>query len=161
MTEPTKTIVLKLGGSFLLADGQPNLASLKEMAEAVRSIVSAGNRVVTIVGGGIPARQYISAADALGASNGVKDYLGILVSRLNARLFIEALGSLGYPNPPENLQELRVAVLSNKVVVMGGLQPGQSTTAVAALCAEYIRADIVLYCTNIPHVYTDDPRKKS
>jgi uridylate kinase len=46
-----------------------------------------------------------------------------------------------------------------RVVVLGGLQPGQSTTAVAALCAEYLSYDLVLYCTNIPNVYTDDPKK--
>ena len=37
------------------------------------------------------ARNYIGAAQALDASKGVMDYLGVLVSRLNARVFVEAL----------------------------------------------------------------------
>lgn len=51
------------------------------------------------------------------------------------------------------------ALVSARVVVAGGLQPGQSTTAVAALCAEYVRAPRVLYCTNVDGVYTADPSK--
>jgi len=155
----TKTIVLKLGGSFLLADGKPNLDSLREMAETVRILRDQGNKIVVVVGGGVPARQYIAAAEALGASNGVKDQFGILVSRLNARLFIEALGDLAWPEPPENLPQLRLFNESGKVVVLGGLQPAQSTTAVAALAAEYLRAELVIYGTNVSFVYTADPRK--
>lgn len=44
------------------------------------------------------ARHYVDAAAAVGASNGVKDHFGILVSRLNARLFIEALGAFSHSN---------------------------------------------------------------
>jgi len=170
-----RKVVVKLGGSFLLSDGQPNVASMKEMALSVKSLVDSGVEVVCVVGGGLTARQYIGAAQALGASLGTCDFLGILVSRLNARLFIEALGDYAWPEPAENLQQLRSFVTScrpftnssssssnpkvGRVVVVGGLQPGQSTTAVAALCCEYLSYDLVLYCTNIPAVYTDDPRK--
>lgn len=51
------------------------------------------------------------------------------------------------------------ALVSTRVVVAGGLQPGQSTTAVAALCAEYCRAPRVIYCTNVDGVYSADPAK--
>src|SRR5262245_26818717 len=97
-----KVIVVKVGGSFLLADGNPDSEILKEMASLVLDLVAQQFRVVVIVGGGIPARNYIAAASTLGANNGVKDMLGILVSRLNARLFIEALpNSVCYAEPPE------------------------------------------------------------
>eukprot|EP01103_Thecamoeba_quadrilineata_P003575 TRINITY_DN13336_c0_g1_i1.p1 TRINITY_DN13336_c0_g1~~TRINITY_DN13336_c0_g1_i1.p1 ORF type:complete len:231 (+),score=40.09 TRINITY_DN13336_c0_g1_i1:61-753(+) len=154
-----KTIVVKLGGSFLLASGQTDVESMKSMAEAIKTLRDEGYRVIVVVGGGVPARQYIAAAAAFNASNGVKDYLGILVSRLNARVFIEALGDLAYPNPPESFLELRAFLESGKVVVLGGMQPGQSTTAVAALAAEYVKAEKVIFCTNVEYVYTDDPRK--
>jgi len=43
--------------------------------------------------------------------------------------------------------------------VLGGLQPGQSTNAVAAATAEAINADLLINATNVDGVYTDDPQK--
>jgi uridylate kinase len=65
-----KCVVVKIGGSFLLADGNPNIAVLIEIADTVREMVKMGYRVVAVVGGGVAARQYIAAAAALGANNG-------------------------------------------------------------------------------------------
>jgi len=44
---------------------------------------------------------------------------------------------------------------------MGGLQPGQSTSAVAALAAEITRAEILVNGTDVDGVYTEDPKKNS
>lgn len=127
---------------------------------------------MVVVGGGLTARHYIEAANALGSSKGVMDHLGmnlttrysfsgILVSRLNARVFIEALRDEEnvLAEPAENLQQVRSGIQHKKVVVLGGLQPGQSTTAVAALCAEYCSAKMVVYGTDVDGVYTADPNK--
>ena len=56
---------------------------------------------------------------------GVKDTMGILVSRLNARLFVEAYGDGCYRVPIERLDDLATSLQIRPVVVMGGLQPGQ------------------------------------
>eukprot|EP01098_Paradermamoeba_levis_P004800 TRINITY_DN2053_c0_g1_i1.p1 TRINITY_DN2053_c0_g1~~TRINITY_DN2053_c0_g1_i1.p1 ORF type:complete len:263 (-),score=88.94 TRINITY_DN2053_c0_g1_i1:58-753(-) len=156
----SKLLVVKLGGSFLLGDGKPDLESIKDVASVVTKTVHQGHKVVVVVGGGIPARNYIGAATALGASNGVKDYLGILVSRLNARLFIEALDpEIVFAEPADSLQQVRTTLQIKPVVVVGGLQPGQSTTAVSALCGEYIKAEKVIFSTDVDGVYDDDPKK--
>jgi len=42
---------------------------------------------------------------------------------------------------------------------MGGLQPGQSTNAVAALVFEIIGADILINATDVEGIYSEDPRK--
>jgi len=42
---------------------------------------------------------------------------------------------------------------------MGGLQPGQSTNAVAALAAEITRAELLVNATDVEGVYTEDPKK--
>ncbi len=42
---------------------------------------------------------------------------------------------------------------------MGGLQPGQSTNAVAALAAEITRAEMLVNGTDVDGVYTEDPKK--
>src|SRR2546428_8801161 len=42
---------------------------------------------------------------------------------------------------------------------MGGLQPGQSTNAVATLAAEITRAKVLVNATDVDGVYTEDPKK--
>ena len=42
---------------------------------------------------------------------------------------------------------------------MGGLQPGHSTNAVAAIAAETIKANLFLNATDVDGVYTADPSK--
>lgn len=70
-----RVVVVKIGGSFLLGDGTPNIAVLREIADTIREMVGMGYRVVAVVGGGIAARQYIAAAAALGANNGIGPFL--------------------------------------------------------------------------------------
>lgn len=143
-----------------MADGKAHVRDFQDMAKTIRSQAESGRKLVVVVGGGQTARSYISAAEQLGANNGMKDQFGILVSRLNARLFIEALGTdVAFADPPESLPALRSALQTSPVVVLGGLQPGQSTTAVSALCAEFTSAERVVFCTDVDGVYSADPRK--
>ena len=158
----SRTFVIKLGGSFLLAGGKPNASLLTGMAHTVKTLAKdEGLRLIVVVGGGVVARQYVEAASAVGANNGMKDHFGILVSRLNARLFIEALSDEEHVfcEPCENLQQVRTNLQLKHIVVLGGLQPGQSTTGVAALCAEYCKAERVIFCTDVDGVYDSDPNK--
>eukprot|EP00020_Sapocribrum_chincoteaguense_P000447 CAMPEP_0170739030 /NCGR_PEP_ID=MMETSP0437-20130122/4951_1 /TAXON_ID=0 /ORGANISM="Sexangularia sp." /LENGTH=347 /DNA_ID=CAMNT_0011077473 /DNA_START=64 /DNA_END=1104 /DNA_ORIENTATION=+ len=159
-------LVIKIGGSFLLKDGVPDVGSLTTMAETINSLTN-NHRIIVIVGGGIPARQYIAAGGALGANAGEKDALGIAVSRLNAQVFIHALRQAGAPTGtvapyPVTSLEAGVAEMASsplrRIVVGGGLQPGQSTTAVAALHAEFQSARAVIYATDVDGVYSADPR---
>ena len=83
-----------------------------------------------------------------------------MVSRLNARLFIEALGDdITNTEPAETLQQVRSSLQSKPIVVLGGLQPGQSTTAVAALCAEYVKAERIIFSTDVDGVYDANPKE--
>jgi uridylate kinase len=43
------------------------------------------------------------------------------------------------------------------IVVMGGVTPGQTTDAVAAILAEYLRADLLTIATSVDGVYSADP----
>ncbi len=130
------------------------------VAEQLRAASDEGWRLVAVAGGGNPARLYIRAARELGASEAALDQLGILITRANAELLIAALGGLAYPYVPKTLEELLAASASSRsVIVMGGLQPGQSTNAVAALAAESLGADVLVNATDVDGVYTEDPRK--
>jgi uridylate kinase len=123
---------------------------------------------VVVAGGGKVARHYISTARSFGSDEASLDMLGIEVSRLNARLLILALGDQAYPVVPEDLEQVSKAVTGNsgtsssnssRVVVTGGLHPGQSTNATAALIAEKVKASKFLNATDVNGIYDSDPNK--
>jgi uridylate kinase len=78
---------------------------------------------------------------------------------LNARLLVDGLGEYAFPEIPVTIDELKQYFSAGKIVGMGGLQPGHSTNAVAALAAETIRAEKFVNATDVDGVYTDDPAK--
>jgi uridylate kinase len=150
--------VLKIGGSLLYDDkGHINLDRIRSYSEVVADVVGNGHELVIVVGGK-PARTFISAARNLGATEAQCDWLGIKVARNNAELLCAALGNLAYPKIVESLDELETAVGQGKVVLMGGLTPGQSTNAVAALAAESVKAELLMNATNVDGVYDRDPK---
>jgi uridylate kinase len=150
-------IAVKLGGfSFPLELG---VEEIKKYGGLFSELKRKGNQLIVVTGGGKNARRYIEAARKLGASEAVCDQIGILVTRLNARLLITSMGDDAYPKVPETIEDLRLYFESGKVIVMGGLQPGHSTNAVAALAAESIGASVLVNLTNVDGVYTADPKE--
>ncbi|MBI4167703.1 MAG: UMP kinase [Candidatus Aenigmarchaeota archaeon] len=154
---PKKKVVIKLGGSFLFHGG-PNTKYLKEISEMVRRL-SAKYQFTVIIGAGETAKNYIEAARMLGVNESYFDLIGIDVARLNARLFIASLGDLAYREPCKNFEEVTAAEATGKVVVVGGLVPGQTTDAVAAEIAEYLDASRLVIAKDVDFIYSDDPAK--
>lgn len=152
-------IVIKLGGHLFTSELDPERIS--SYTEVLRKLISEGHQVVVVAGGGEVSRKYISAARKLGATEVMCDELGIDVARMNAQLLIIRLGKEAYPEPPSSNKELRLALASGKIVILGGLHPGQSTNAVAAAAAEEIRADLLINATNVDGVYSADPKSDS
>lgn len=150
-------IAIKIGGHVF--PSKLDLNKISGYTETFKRLVSDGHRLIVVTGGGEEARKYINAARKLGGSELVCDLIGIQVSRLNARLLISKLGGDAYPEPPTSVEELRKAFETRKIVVLGGLQPGQSTNAVAAVSAESINADLLINATDVGGVYTADPEK--
>jgi uridylate kinase len=72
---------------------------------------------------------------------------------------ILALGDQAYPAVPEDLEQVSKAVTTNRIVVTGGLHPGQSTNATAALIAEKVKASKFLNATDVNGIYDSDPTK--
>lgn len=150
-------ILIKIGG-HLLGTG-PDLDKISAYANLLEKLQQLGHIIVAVVGGGENSRKYISIARQLGAEEALCDQIGIEVSRLNARLIIAKLGKYAYAEPPTNVHEFRRAFETGKIIVMGGLTPGHSTDAVAAIAAELIKADILIRATDVDGVYTADPKK--
>lgn len=147
-------IVLSLGGSILAKDLDPN--RFLKYAEALRKL-SEKHDLLVVTGGGEAARNYIATARAVGADEVTCDFIGIDITRLNARLLISALGPEAYPEIPTSYMEAAKALESGRIVVMGGITPGQTTDAVSAILAEFLRADLLTIATSIDGVYSADP----
>ncbi len=147
-------IVLSLGGSILAKDLDPN--RFLKYAEALQKL-SEKHDLIVVTGGGEAARNYIATARTIGADEVTCDFIGIEITRLNARLLISALGPEAYPEIPTSYMEAAKALESGKIVVMGGITPGQTTDAVSAILAEFLRADLLTIATSIDGVYSSDP----
>ncbi|MFB6115841.1 MAG: UMP kinase, partial [Candidatus Nanohalobium sp.] len=57
---------------------------------------------------------------------------------------------------PKTAEEIRKAASTGQNVVMGGLTPGHSTDAVAAIAAEILESDLYI-ATTVDGVYDKDP----
>ena len=147
-------VVISLSGIFF-----EDATRIKQMAEVLEEIAkSYGLYIVT--GGGKIARERIKIARALGANETICDYIGIAVTRVNAKLLISALRS-AHPEPFSAYNEVAGAGLGEeaRISVMGGVSPGYTTDAVAAILAEYVNADLFIDVTSVDGVYDADPRR--
>jgi uridylate kinase len=148
-------VVIKLSGRVF---GDDAAGELKKYAHMLLDI-SGKTQPVVVAGGGKVARHYINIARGFGSDEASLDIMGIEVSRLNARLLIAALGDSAYPSVPEDLEQVSKAAAGGKIVVTGGLHPGQSTNATAALIAEKVKAKKFLNATDVDGIYDSDPNK--
>ncbi len=149
-------IILSVGGSILAKELSPD--SFLGYANALKELAKE-HEIVVVTGGGAAARDYINVARSTGANEVECDYIGIDITRLNAKLLICALGDAAYPEPPMDYKEAQELLSSGKIIVMGGVIPGQTTDAVAAILTEYLKADMLVIATAIDGVYSADPRK--
>ena len=151
-------IVIKIGGSLLFKkNSEVNIDKIKELYNIVQN--EEIYKISAIVcGGGVIARNYINAFRKFKVNESLCDIIGIEVSRINARILLGAFGEKAYPVVPKNMEELAKALITQKLIIMGGIQPGQSTTSVALEVAEYSRLERVVILTDVDGIYDKDPK---
>ncbi len=154
-------LVILLGGIVFNEAVEKGDASLIDRYINVLREVSRSNKVVVVAGGGRIARRYIELASNLKAPNSLLDDLGIAATRINALLLVSGLTDVAYPRIPRSYQEVVSALSSHNLVIAGGMVAGQSTDAVAAVIAEYVRAQLLIKMTGADAIYSDDPNKNS
>lgn len=148
-------IVIKLSGS--LFNFETDFKLVNDYVDLIKKIYEVYQPVI-ITGGGKIARFYINLSRSLGCDESGLDLIGIQVSHINAKLLISGLGDLCFPLSPKDLDEISTAILTNKIIVTGGLYPGQSTNATSALIAEKIKAKIFYNATDVEGIFNFDPR---
>ncbi len=151
-----ESIVISLGGSVVVAD---NITSVyfSELAELIQRFVTK-YRIFLVIGGGHPARTYIQRGRKLHLTEDQLDEIGIMLTRVNARLLSYVIDAR-QEMIPESTDE--AAKQDGPIVIMGGTVPGHSTDFVGAELAMKVKAYRYVIATNVDGVYDKDPRKYS
>jgi len=150
-------VVVRLGGSVVASPINTDL--IGKYADIIRSVKQQGHEVAVVVGGGALAREFIGIAKDLQLDMDAQDEIAISCSRLFAQLFLKKLGGVACGKVGTTLDEAEQCFQEGKVFVMGGLKPGLTTDAVAAMVAERIDAELLVKGTDQNGVYDKDPRK--
>jgi uridylate kinase len=158
---PKRLFVVKISGS-LFSSRQFNdvIATIRNALSFEKDLL-----LILIAGGGATARKYIKAGEELGLDQATLDEIGIESSLLNASLLVEALHPYSSKRVPRDLNELTEEFEktecgnNTRIVVCGGLYPGQSTNAVAALISEKTNANLLINATDVDGVYSKDPSR--
>jgi uridylate kinase len=150
-------VVVRIGGSVVASPVNTELMS--KYADLLRTLKKQGHEVVVVIGGGSLAREFIAIAKKLRLDEKAQDEIAISVSRLFAQLFLEKLDDMSGRKVALTLDDAAEFLSEGKIVLMGGLKPGITTDAVAALVAERVKADLLVKGTDQDGVYNKDPRK--
>lgn len=136
-----------------------NIDLMNEYADLLRTLKEQGHQVAVVVGGGSLAREFIDIANKLGLDERGQDEIAISVSRLFAQLFLKKLSAMSSRKVVLTLDDAAECLREGKIVLMGGLKPGITTDAVAALVAKHVGADLLVKGTDRDGVYNKDPQK--
>jgi uridylate kinase len=158
MEKRNDPIIISLGGSIIIPNGEVDTAFLKKFRQTILKRVRRGQRFVIICGGGSLSRSFQKSAKALGMrKQNDLDWLGIHATRLNARLIQLAFDKnahseiLTNPNAKISWQ--------SPVIVGGGWKPGRSTDYVSVMMAKKLKAKTIINLSDIDYVYDKDPDK--
>ena len=153
-----KPLVLSVGGSLFVGDSIDTDFVLA-LRDSIGKLSQEGHKFALVVGGGRTARAYVEAGRRLNASNYVLDELGIAITRANAALVAATL--------PDSHNEVALSIPqaqkwfeAGRIPVMGGLLPGFTTDAVAALLAEALQGFFV-NLSNTEGLFDSDPKKNA
>ncbi|MDE1856984.1 MAG: hypothetical protein KGH98_02765 [Candidatus Micrarchaeota archaeon] len=119
------------------------------------------NKFIICVGGGYTSKEYVHSSRAAVKNDYLLDWLGISVTRANAEAVKAVLYELGvYPWIVTDIREVKQAIDSSNVVIMGGLMPGITTDAVAVLAAEAAGSREMINISKVSFIYDKDPAIK-
>ncbi len=151
--------VISLGGS-IVAPEAVDTEFVSDFLKLVSSYLEKAEdrRLVLIVGGGAPARNYQAAYRTIAASTNHddQDWIGIMATRLNAELIRASLGELC--RNPVVTDPSADFDFTGRVLIGAGWKPGFSTDFDAVVLAERFGAKRVLNLSNIEKVYSADPK---
>ncbi len=142
-------IVIKIGGSVAIGEYGPNPEYFSRLVPVLKEI-SKENQLIVSIGGGKLMRKYQQQIKNTGLSNDEMEWCFIDLVRAN----VHFLSALLKTKPLFSLEEIS----SKTSGVIGGICPGRSTDANAALAAARIKADMIIKLTDVDGIYEKDPK---
>ena len=151
--------VISLGGSIVAPD-RVDVGFLHSLRSLLAGYLAAneGTRMVIVVGGGGPAREYQRAYRevARNPNDDAADWIGVAATRLNGMLLHGILHE--WCEEELLIDPMKPLSFTGRLLVAAGWKPGFSTDNVAVTLAERFGADTVVNLSNISHVYSGDPK---
>jgi uridylate kinase len=148
-----QTIVISLGGSIITPD-KIDTEFLKLFKKTIGLFKN--YKFIIVCGGGKTARSYIEAGKKEKLPKKDLSLLGILSTRLNAELVAEMFHQKKIP-----ITNAQLFKMEERIIVCGALGEKQGITsdANAADLAKVLKAKYFINMTNVPGLYTKDPKK--
>lgn len=150
-----KRIVISLGGSLIFPqEDKIDVVFLKRFKKTILQFVKKGWQFAIITGGGKIARKYQKSLSFFQKDKNELDQMGIFLTWANAFL----LKSI-FQKKADILNWSEKIYFKNKIIVLGGKEPGFSTDFCSVLVAQKLNIKTILNLSNIDFVYTKDPRR--
>jgi len=150
-----ETIIISLGGS-LVVPNEIDIGFLKNFKYSLQKYLK-DKRFFILVGGGKIARNYQKALLEFGAKAADRDWIGIDITRLNAKIIKQMFAGNCYP---KIITDPNKKVKTNKDIIVGaGWKPGWSTDYVSVLIAKIYGIKTIINLTNIDYVYDKNPNE--
>lgn len=147
-----QTIVISLGGSIIVQE-KINYKFLNEFKRII--LKHKEYKFIIVTGGGKTARTYIEAARKEKLSEEEISFLGILTTRLNANLIADIFNQSRVPETHQEINNIK-----ERIIVCGALDNKSKMTSDtnAAQIAKDKKAKFFINMTNVPGLFTDDPK---
>jgi len=156
-----KVVIISLGGSLIISD-KINQDFLEKFKKII--LKNKKYKFVVVCGGGKTARNYIKGLEKQKIKPTKKhlfqSFLGISITRLNARFLTYFFGNDANQGIPHDMKEIKNLLRKNKVVFCGALKykTKQTSDSTAAKLAKYFKTDFI-NLTNVKGLYEKDPKK--
>jgi uridylate kinase len=153
-----KVIVVSLGGSQIIKDGKINLVFLKKFKLIIKKY-SRKYKFVIVTGGGSVARMYIEGLRKVKVEGKLQDFIGISVTRSNARFVSYFFGGDNLEGIPHTTGELKKRLKKQDIVFTGALEyrHNQTTDSTSVQIARELKGEFV-NITNVDGLYTGNPK---
>lgn len=146
----TGRIVIKTGTNATSAakGASLSLKPLRSIAAAVARLTADGSRRVVVVAGGTAAHMYINTARLFAASEATLALIGEHIVEANTLIIQSAIAHYGCdvaPRVAHTVAEVDEALARHAICVAGVIPGAISTDSIAALIAEHIGADLLIF----------------
>lgn len=140
-------LVVKIGGSLCVGSKGPKPDYFSKIFPVLRKI-DEENELSVGVGGGDLVRDYGDVVSAFDLTDSEREMCFIQLIKANVKFVSSILGK----EPLYSLEGY-----GGGEVVVGGIEPGRSTDANAAIVAREMDADLLVILTDVDGIYEEDP----